>query len=71
MKLAKIIRSQGITSAVAIGLLLSSYLFTVAYNISAGKFGEISAMARTFMFLTILFLFLFLIGFIAFLVSVF
>jgi uncharacterized membrane protein YidH (DUF202 family) len=52
-------------------LLLSSYIFTLAYNFSASKFGDISAVAKICMFLTILFLFMFLAGFVIFLVSIF
>lgn len=71
MNLAKILKSQGLVSTITLGMLLSSYIFTISYNLSANKFGEISAIAKFFMFLTILFLFLFLMGFITFLILLF
>ncbi|MFH0831659.1 MAG: hypothetical protein V1886_02220 [archaeon] len=71
MNFAKILQSQAATSTIAICLLISSYIFTVAYNLSTDKFGEISAIARICLFLTIAFLCLFLLGFMAFMVSVF
>ncbi len=65
----KLLKSQGLVSTITIALLISSYIFTILYNISAGSTGEISAVAKTFLYLTIIFLFLFLIGFIIFILS--
>lgn len=71
MNIKAILRSEGVASAITICLLLSSYIFTLAYNASAARFGEISSTARIFMFLTIFFLFLFLAGFVIFLILIF
>lgn len=68
MNFAKLLKSEGLISAITTCMLLSSYIFTVAYNFSASRFGDISALARICMFLTIAFLFLFLIGFVIFLI---
>ena len=71
MKFSKMLDNRGALIAITIGLLLSSYIFTIFYNLSASRLGEISGTAKFFMFATIFFLFLFLMGFITFLVSIF
>ena len=66
MESPNILKKPGIASALTILLLLSSYIFTFIYNNN-----PVSEYARMFLFLIVLFLALFLIGFAYFALSLF